>query len=826
MSDERELSKLLREGQVVVIAGAGVSIGAVGDQLVDGHNVASWQGLLKHGVEHARMDDDRRRIRRDQLEAGDTEELVSVAEFITKAMGGREGGAYSAWLGKTVGALQATRPGVIRALHALGAPIATTNYDNLIEDVTGLDRFTWKDGAQWQLVLRGRRRAVLHLHGHFLVPSSVILGLRSYDDITSDEPAQAMLGALALTTTFLLVGVGEGLDDPNFSALRDWLRRVAPGSNYPHYRLVHQGELEAVQARQDPADRIEPLVYGESHAHLEGWLRRLAPGRPVRGARGRTQRVLELKISRAGVEATTSEGGVTATEKLQLDELRVSMVQLLEAWLRRREDGDSGGATASASELREAQLLGRILYDSVLHGQVKALYDQERAEVQKPDRLALVLKLEREAIPSVDEEAAVTLTALPWELLYGPREGWLARDGRLTLFRALPHPTQGTREFHEPLRILVVRAQPADVLEAARDRWTDEKTLAYDEALRTIMDKLKALEHRHDAVEKVSVLDHPTLQAVSDALLEATPPNIVHYIGYDSFNTARQKRCVALMRPMSEAAEWADSQQFADQFSTVPPKLVFLHLCEGPREGYPESSYDFVRASFTDLARLLLDRGVELVVAMQYPMSPDIGAKFTAQFYESLRAGESVAHAVQAARQQAAMFYRLGAPVLYLHSADESLVAGEEEQPPDARLAGQPVVSKLKEETGNGASSRPSPDRGAARPSGPAIGPASPHATGLAGAARAELSLADFKLQGEVVARAAGHGALSVDTFLEQTEMLWLGLGAGEGGKLGAEALAAETLRHAQESPEGPLARLWVQLSERLAPGSPGRVGY
>ena len=46
-----QLKKELASGQVVVVVGSGVSVAACGQQLVEGHKVATWTGLLEHGVD-------------------------------------------------------------------------------------------------------------------------------------------------------------------------------------------------------------------------------------------------------------------------------------------------------------------------------------------------------------------------------------------------------------------------------------------------------------------------------------------------------------------------------------------------------------------------------------------------------------------------------------------------------------------------------------------------------------------------------------------------------------------------------------------------------
>ena len=91
MSDEADLRDRLLDGQVVVIAGAGVSLASVDAPPEGRENVASWIGLLRDGVAEAQgVDDHWRNLRLSQIETGDVGELVSAADRITDAMGGRK----------------------------------------------------------------------------------------------------------------------------------------------------------------------------------------------------------------------------------------------------------------------------------------------------------------------------------------------------------------------------------------------------------------------------------------------------------------------------------------------------------------------------------------------------------------------------------------------------------------------------------------------------------------------------------------------------------------------------------------------------------------
>jgi tetratricopeptide (TPR) repeat protein len=276
-----DLRAEIAAGQAVAIVGAGVSIAATGNAAA-----ASWAGLLEDGVaycEHllgpslpARWAE----IRRAQLSSDDTEELISAAEDITRRLAGPGGGEYRRWLEQSVGQVTATRPEVLEALAALGIPLATTNYNGLLEQATGLPTVTWRDGAQVEQVLRGERKAVLHLHGHWDDPASVVLGIRSYEAVLTDTHAEAMRKALAATRTLVFVGCGAGLKDPNFAELRRWLADVFAGSTFRHYRLGLEGELAELWQEHGLAERIVPLAYGTTHDELASFLRSLVVKAP------------------------------------------------------------------------------------------------------------------------------------------------------------------------------------------------------------------------------------------------------------------------------------------------------------------------------------------------------------------------------------------------------------------------------------------------------------------------------------------------------------------------------------------------------------------
>lgn len=272
-----DLRQAIHSGQAVVIVGAGVSIGAT-----KGHPCASWQGLLKNGVQ--RCVDVAQPLPTNwenrvtaEIDSGDLDDLLSAAEKITQKLGGKRGAEFSRWLRETVGSLHAEQCDVIDALHALHVPLLTTNYDNLLASGTDLQPVTWMDQAEVTRVLRRDAQGVLHLHGHWRRPESVILGIRSYEIVLGDQHAQTILRALQTMKTLIFVGCGEGLSDPNFGALLQWTAQVFATDEYRRFRLCRDAEVETLRQQHPPAQRLFPIPYGPNHDDLAAFLLSCVP---------------------------------------------------------------------------------------------------------------------------------------------------------------------------------------------------------------------------------------------------------------------------------------------------------------------------------------------------------------------------------------------------------------------------------------------------------------------------------------------------------------------------------------------------------------------
>ncbi len=268
----------LTYGRVVILAGAGVSSAATRGRIPE----ATWGGLLRSGANRASqvgtLTSDKTRILNEHLrlgELGDIDEFLFAAEMVTTALGGGTGSAYQQWLAETVGSMRPVDTAVPKLLASLKSPIATTNYDDIIERSTDRRHTTWEHPDQMQLVFRGQDDAVAHLHGHWSEPRGVVLGFRAYDELLRTSQPQNLQQAISAVKSFLLVGASGGLRDPNFLALWGWLENAVAGSACPHYLLCCEAEKAQLEPLKEICQSLELQPYGQNYDDLPAFLGRL-----------------------------------------------------------------------------------------------------------------------------------------------------------------------------------------------------------------------------------------------------------------------------------------------------------------------------------------------------------------------------------------------------------------------------------------------------------------------------------------------------------------------------------------------------------------------
>jgi SIR2-like domain len=199
--------------------------------------------------------------------------LTRVAGEIATLLGGPQSPKFKSWLKDSIGKLSVKRRELFGPLRKLGPLYLTTNYDSLLEDGLGGPALTWREPEQAQQAVLGDNYGVVHVHGYWEVPESLVLGPESYDEVANDAFTQAMLRHLVFSKCLLFIGVGAGLSDRNFTQLRDWMRPWTAHSCYAHFRLVRNCEMTAANSTDRNDDpRIIGLAYGDDYGDLPSFL--------------------------------------------------------------------------------------------------------------------------------------------------------------------------------------------------------------------------------------------------------------------------------------------------------------------------------------------------------------------------------------------------------------------------------------------------------------------------------------------------------------------------------------------------------------------------
>uniref|UniRef100_UPI0006D1D832 SIR2 family protein n=1 Tax=Desulfosarcina cetonica TaxID=90730 RepID=UPI0006D1D832 len=285
MNRETLIEKLksdIAAGRVVTITGTGVSVAACGNQEFEGYPVATWGGLLRHGVNHCRdigvADDGDVNLLTMQIDSGKIDFMINAAETISQRMKDKSPGTFRGWLKDTIGGLVVEDSTIPQILGVFPGVLATLNYDNLIEDFTGRTAVTWLKADDVQDILKGKMgNAVLHLHGWFREPESVVLGLESYLKVKDQPHAKAVLEFFTMGCTLLFVGCGDTVLDPNFGRLIDWGREALKDIAPRHVLLCRTSEVAEFQRKLKDAAWLQPLAYGENYADLAPFLKGLVP---------------------------------------------------------------------------------------------------------------------------------------------------------------------------------------------------------------------------------------------------------------------------------------------------------------------------------------------------------------------------------------------------------------------------------------------------------------------------------------------------------------------------------------------------------------------
>lgn len=270
------LQAFLREDKVIPVIGAGVSYAAA--------NLPGWKAAIENGLQFAeihRLDFDRIHAAREQLNGGN---LIEGAD-IMKALLGAPGHPFSNWLKDLFGEPVIRSPDLLNSIEDLCAPILlTTNYDKLLSARSRLrtrEVFDWSDYKEVHGALSHDPRFILHLHGIWNKPETIVLSKDDYSKLAKELGYKELLKKLWTDYHFLFIGCSrDGVMDEDFSTVFGFLNEWFPGSTHQHFILLNERDIEG-EAHLPLLKQcnIVPISYGHDYAKLAEFINFLNPNR-------------------------------------------------------------------------------------------------------------------------------------------------------------------------------------------------------------------------------------------------------------------------------------------------------------------------------------------------------------------------------------------------------------------------------------------------------------------------------------------------------------------------------------------------------------------
>lgn len=274
-----DLQKALLNKKATFVTGAGFST-ATSPSLP----INNWTRLIQLAAEFAQ-----RAFPQNQVieglanELGDANssftemELTQFAGLIKTTLSKKSAQLYADFFIKYFKDAQVEDPSLGEILGSFECGLATTNYDTLLEQAIGLPAgpTLLSDEVDDALsVLRNEKLGVVHLHGRWDKPDSILFSADDYSRHLANLSATSAQLSTYSMTKFIFVGQGAGIMDPNFTAIKNAWKQVASVSTHYHYLLCRDKDVayfEEILA----GSTIHPLPYGPEFADLNKFLKGL-----------------------------------------------------------------------------------------------------------------------------------------------------------------------------------------------------------------------------------------------------------------------------------------------------------------------------------------------------------------------------------------------------------------------------------------------------------------------------------------------------------------------------------------------------------------------
>ena len=325
--------------------------------------------------------------------------------------------------------------------------------------------------------------------------------------------------------------------------------------------------------------------------------------------------------------------------------------------------------------------LGATLFDALIHGAIKNLYQQGRGGAGSDAARGIRLRIQ---IDTRDKRLR-PLVRVPWEILLDRSAdvaNVLAVDPRRPIVRMVDSTEQHLDPAPLPVkRILLASAQPTDtvLLKLRQERATVEGVLS-----------------RHGVLPKA--LEGATHSSLQQAILEEQP-QVFHFMGHGTTDPTTGEGLLLLEQQNRKKDPLPASDLARFFLGRRVPRLVILTSC---LTGTPGPVAD--AGPFASVAAALVAGGLPAVIAMQTAIRDTNALLFTQRLYEGVVRGDTIEAAVASARLALQLKDRevpdWAAPVLFVRAHGGGVLAQAQNE--TSPRAVTPPVDDAQERRGSG----------------------------------------------------------------------------------------------------------------------------
>lgn len=410
----------------------------------------------------------------------------------------------------------------------------------------------------------------------------------------------------------------ERVDEPLAKTLEDLATET--DSYFALARVGH--DIPDELWRELFASELDRLIHaqGELIRKCMNHFRVLDP-RPAKKVVRLPVRVVQVGSNEFEISCSTTLGDGRAVSEFLYDERDIEIFKLRHCGAGR--GGGRGWAPVSVKPYAE---FGKGLFD-FLFGD-PAVRDVYARHLVEANESASFLRIE------LDLVAAPTLWGTPWEFLFDGNDFSLL-DGRRTLTRAVYSTASRTRpETTGALRILVTVSSPNGLPPLDVDRECKRLVQAVGP-----LAKAGFVEIQFSADGSVNGLQ----RALRFADQAARPFHAWHFIGHGGVDVNEDASWLAFEGDQKEMTQTTGFELGSLFAAHQELEFAVLNACDGAVGGSGQAA--------SNVAAALIEKGLEAVVAMQFPISDDAAICFSGVLYEEIVTGVPVDWAVGQARR-------------------------------------------------------------------------------------------------------------------------------------------------------------------------------